>query len=196
MTPSGPRDYFRVTLRNQSAQFTPQLAAFDAQRALIEGVSSHTGAGGDLTHTFPASPANRHIVNVFPYGSTGGSYTLLVEPMRAFDDYEPNDTIQLPREIPSGRLIDANIMDAQDKDYFKFRARSSTTVITAENRSENLQIQLATFDADRAPAGSLSTGAGPAANVRHELQTVPGGMYILQVWPYGSGAGKYAISIQ
>jgi tetratricopeptide (TPR) repeat protein len=109
-TPSGPRDYIRVTLRNQSTHFYPQLAAFDAQRAPIGGVSSPTGAGGDLTHTFPASPASTHIVAAFPYGSAGGGYTLLVEPMRAFDDYEPNDTIQSPLEVHPVILIFAYMM--------------------------------------------------------------------------------------
>jgi hypothetical protein len=195
-TPAGPRDYIRVTLKNRSPHFYPQLAAYDAQRAKINGVSTPTGHGGDLTHTFPATPASKHIVSAYPYGDAGGAYTLLVEPVRAFDDYEPNDTIQAPREIPSGQVIEANIMDEWDKDYYKFRARSAVTVITVDNRSEDLQIRLATFDSDRAPVGSHSTGAGPSANLRHEIQTVPGGVYILQAWPYGSGAGKYAISIQ
>jgi hypothetical protein len=196
MTPSGPRDYIRVTLRNQSPEFHPQLAAYNPDRAPIPGVSSATGAGSDLTYTFPSTPASRHIVRAYPWGDPGGSYTLLIEPMRAYDDYEPNDTIQTPREIASGRAIEANIMDASDEDYYTFRARSSKTVIRAENRSEHLHLQLATFDSDRAPAGTPSSGAAAAANARHEVETVPGRQYILRVYPYGSGAGKYAIHIE
>ena len=190
--PSGPRDHLRVRLENRSQSLALALAVKDADKAPIGGLSGAQAA--NITYEFPATPSATHYLQVGTDNHQGGAYTLIVEPTHSFDAFEPNDTILTAKDIPTGREIEANIMDDQDRDFYRFRARGDKTVIVVENRSPTLAIELAVSDADKAPIGGRYGSA--AANVRYEFDSKPGSTYYLQVLPYEHQGGKYAVTIQ
>jgi hypothetical protein len=190
--PSGPRDHLRVRLQNRSTSLGLALAVMDAAKAPIGDATS--AAAADITYEFPAISGATHYLRVSPYYSGGGTYTLIVEPTHSFDAYEPNDTILTAKDISVGTQVEANIMDGQDTDFYRFRAQRAKTVVIIENRSTTLGIGLAVTDGDKAPVGE-QTGS-VAANVRYEFESKPGSMYHLQVSPYYSESGKYALTIQ
>jgi hypothetical protein len=191
--PSGPRDHLRIHLQNRSAGLGLFLAVKDADKAPI---GEKTGAvAADITYEFPATPSATHYMEVSPYYSGGGAYSLIVEPTRSFDSYEPNDTILTAKDIPTERRIEANIMDQSDTDFYRFRTNGAKTVIAVDNQSSTLGISLAVFDENKAPVGGGSNGS-VAANVRFEFGSAPGGTYYLQISPYYSQGGKYAFTIR
>lgn len=191
-TPAGPRDYMRVTLRNRSTTLGTYVGARDAAKAPIGETSG--AAGADVTYLFPSTPNSEHYIEVKPHYSGGGAYSLTVEPTRSFDEWEANDTILTAREIEAGGTIEANIMDAQDQDFYKFRARAAKTSITVDNRSGTLGVRVAASDGDKAPIGEAAGSAG--ANVRYEFETKPGDTYHLQIAPNYSGGGAYALTVK
>jgi hypothetical protein len=190
--PSGPRDHLRVRLENRSPSMALALAVKDADKAPIGGVSGAQTA--NITYEFPATPSATHYLQVSTDNHQGGAYTLIVEPTHGFDTFEPNDTILTAKDVPTGREIEANIMDDQDTDFYRFRARGDKTAIVVENRSPKLAIELAVTDADKAPVGGRSGSA--AANVRYEFDSKPGSMYYLQLSTSNHEGGKYAVTIQ
>ncbi len=190
--PAGPRDILRVRLRNRSTTLAPGVNVMNADKAPVGGTSG--AAAADVAYEFPATPGAVHYVRVAPNFSGGGAYTLTVEPTHSFDSYEPNDTILTAKDISGGGPFEANIMDGNDTDFYRFRARAVKTTIVIENRSTTLGIWLAVTNADKAPVGSTS---GPvAANVRYTFDSTPGSAFQLQISPYFSGGGKYAFTIQ
>ncbi len=142
----------------------------------------------------PATPGAIYYLQLSPYYSGGGAYTLKVEPTHSFDAYEPNDTILTARDISVGKAIEANIMDGLDTDFYRFRALGTKTTIVVENKSTTLGIALVVTNADKAPLGGQN---GPvAANVHYQFDSTPGSTYQVQISPYYSGGGKYALTIQ
>ena len=85
-------------------------------------------------------------------------------------------------------------MDGLDTDFYRFRARGAKTTIIVENKSTTLGIALAVTNADKAPFGGQNGSV--AANVRYQFESTPGSTYQVQISPYYSGGGKYALTIQ
>src|SRR5579871_1140640 len=190
--PSGPRDLLRVRLQNPSSSLGFSLAVKDVSKAPIGQASG--AAAADITYEFADVPGATYYLQVSPYYTGGGAYSLIVEPTHSFDAYEPNDTILTAKDIPTGSPIEANIMDERDTDFYRFRARGAKTTIEVENRSTTLGIALAVTDADKAPIGGQTGSA--AANVRYEFASTPGSVYQVQISPYYSQGGKYALTIR
>ena len=190
--PSGPRDILHVHLQNRSTSLGLALAVKDAAKSPIGGING--AAGADVNYELPATPGAIYYLQLSPWYSGGGTYTLRVEPTHSFDAYEPNDTILTARDISVGNAIEANIMDNLDTDFYRFRARGAKTTIVVENKSTTLGIALAVTNSDKAPVGGQNGAV--AANVRHQFDSMPGSTYQVQISPYYSGGGKYALTIQ
>ena len=191
-SPSGPRDILRVHLQNRSTSLGLGLAVKDTAKSPIGGTNG--APGGDVNYDLPVNPGVIYYLQLSPYYSGGGAYTLRVEPTHSFDAYEPNDTILTARDISVGNAIEANIMDGLDTDFYRFHARGAKTTIVVENKSTTLAIGLGVTNADKAPIGGQN---GPvAANSRFQFDSAPGSTYQVQISPYFSGGGKYALTIQ
>ena len=190
--PSGPRDHLRVRLQNRSTSLGLAVGVSNSDKSPVGGANGAQAA--DITYEFPATPGAIHYLQVSPYYSGGGAYTLIVEPTHSFDKFEPNDTILTAKDASTGVLIEANIMDGNDTDFYRFHASGAKTVIVVENRSTTLGIGLAVTDADKAPVGSANGAV--AANVRYEFNSKPGNTYHLQISPYYSQSGNYAFTIR
>ncbi len=191
--PNGPRDILRVHLQNRSTSLGLSLLVKDAAKAPNGGING--AAAADVNYEFPATPGAIYYLQLTPYYTGGGAYTLRVEPTHSFDAFEPNDTILTARDISTGSAIEANIMDGADTDFYRFHARGAKTTIFVENKSTTLGISMAVTNADKAPVGSGANGP-VAANVHYQFESTPGATYQVQISPYYSGGGKYALTIQ
>jgi hypothetical protein len=192
VSPDGPRDYMRLQLTNQSTTLHPQVTTFDAQKSRINGMSKSDAADIDLL--FSVLPSQTNYVQVSPFYSGGGTYSLKIEPAKAFDELEPNDMITEAKPVSAGQTFELNILDEKDADYFSFQAKSEKVVISVQNRSTTLHPLLVIFDAQKSKIDQRQSPE--AADLQYELNTSAGATHYLQVSPFYSAGGKYALTIQ
>ncbi len=101
------------------------------------------------------------------------------------DEFEPNNTWQEAFPVPQNETLNANIIDENDEDFYKFTTDHSNKtydIVSFEftNVGEEMRICIEILDENgQSLANDLSGTAG--ANWTYEL-TCPGGMYILKVF--------------
>jgi hypothetical protein len=126
-----------------------------------------------------------------------GHYTISMKAMRAFDTYEPNDQIFSAPKIATGQPIEANIMDAQDTDYYSFVGpRTGTVTIEIQNRSTTLIPAITTFGTDTRQSGFGPDVSKPGSNLRHTIHVEENQTYYVQVWSHNDTAGDYTLKIE
>ena len=131
------------------------------------------------------------------YGSSAGAYTLLVRPLKAFDNYEPNDDIYHAPRITLGTTIMAGIMDADDTDYYSFVSpRTGTVSVRITNRSTTLIPALSTFDPDMRSSGFGPDVRTPGGDLRHTMEVQQNQIYFIQVWSQANTAGNYSLLVE
>src|SRR5262245_5561737 len=182
ISPDGPRDYMRLRLTNESTTLHPQVTVFDSQKSRINGMSKSDAADIDLL--FGVMPAQTTYVQVSPFYSGGGAYSLKIEPAKAFDELEPNDMITEAKPIATGQTFELNILDEKDADYFSFQAKSEKVLISVQNKSTTLHPLLVIFDAQKSKIDQRQ--AAEAADLRYELNASAGATYYIQISPYYS----------
>ena len=192
VSPDGPRDYLRLRLTNQSTTLHPQVTIFDGEKSRLNGISKSDAA--DLELLFGVMPSQTTYVQVSPFYSGGGSYSLKVEPAKAFDEFEPNDMITNAKPISTDKSFDLNILDEKDADYFSFQAKSEKVLILVQNQSTTLHPMLVIFDSQKSKIDQRQ--AAEAADLRYELNASVGTTYYIQVSPNYSTGGKYGLTIQ
>jgi len=192
ISPEGPRDYMRLQLTNESTTLHPQVTIFDGQKSRLNGISKSDAA--DIELLFGVMPSQTTYVQVSPFYSGGGTYSLKIEPAKAFDELEPNDMITEAKSIPTGKAVELNLLDERDVDYFSFQAQSSKVVISLQNRSTTLHPLLALFDAQKSKLDQRQSS--DAADLQYELNASAGATYYIQISPFYSTGGKYALTIQ
>jgi len=131
------------------------------------------------------------------YGDTAGLYVLKVTPRKAFDQYEPNDEIYNSRPIRIGAIVDANIMDKGDTDYYSFETeRAGKVRVSIENRSATLIPALSTFTPDQRSSGFGPDVRTPGANLEHSFNVQANQKYYIQVWSQANTAGEYTLKLR
>ena len=85
------RDRAVVRLQNESTTLRPNLKIFNADRSLIADPYD-TSPGASVQHELTLTPGQPIYVQVLPY-NTIGKYKISVTPQRAYDAFEPNDTL-------------------------------------------------------------------------------------------------------
>ena len=196
-TPPAPRDQLRITIEPHSPELSPALRIFDSERRLTSMTADVKASGNTLTYLFAPPPNTTFYLQVSASGNSSGNYTLKVMPLRAFDNYEPNDDIFNARRIEVGRTIEANIMDPEDTDYFSFVAAHTGPVhITIHNRSTTLIPALTTYSPEMRNIGFGPDIRTPGAHLRHSFDVVESQMYYLQVWSENNTAGEYSLTIE
>lgn len=149
-TPQGPRDIYLISLDNNSTGLIPLLAVFDSNRHQVG--SSNVYLREALAHiecSFPAEGGATYYVRVSTLNDPGG-YSLVVAAGKRYDSYEPNEDFQQAKPIPVGATIDANVMDASDKDFYVIKSGSGGQVTARlENASTSLFPFIAIFDVNR-----------------------------------------------
>jgi hypothetical protein len=196
VSPPAPRDVLAIRIWNVSADLIPGLRVYNTNNQMIANAKAELGPGSPLTQYLSSAPNSTFYLQVSGLRSTAGAYELTVQAMRAFDAYESNDGIFSARRIVPGSPIEANIMDAEDTDYYEFTApRSGLLSIQIENRSTTLIPALATFSPDRRNTGFGPDLRTPGTSLSHRIDVEQNQTYFIQVWSQGSSAGAYRLTV-
>ncbi|HEY1336670.1 MAG TPA: hypothetical protein VGF59_04135 [Bryobacteraceae bacterium] len=194
--PPAPRDLLAIRIANHSATLTPALRFFDAEMRFLSAARPVRQAGDSLTHYLAPPPNSTIYLNIYGLGGAGGAYSVTVDALKAYDSYEPNDEIFNSRRIDTGRAIEANIMDAQDTDFFSFVSpRTGAVKIEITNRSSTLIPALTTFTPDMRNSGFGPDIRTPGASLHHTMLVEEGQTYFVQVWSQANTAGEYTLLI-
>jgi hypothetical protein len=196
-TPPPPRDVIAIEIATHSKTLAPVLKIFDEERRLTNWGKFVREAGSNLRQTIAPPPNTTLYLQVSGYGGSAGAYTLLVRPLKAFDNYEPNDDIYHAPRITLGTTILAGIMDADDTDYYSFVSpRTGTVSILITNRSATLIPALSTFYPDMRSSGFGPDVRTPVSHLRHTLEVQENQIYFLQVWSLANTSGDYSLLVE
>ncbi|ANX03131.1 hypothetical protein [Immundisolibacter cernigliae] len=190
------RERVIVRLENRSDTLRPYVKVFGPDKAALQEAYSGT-AGADTELAFTAEPGKLYYVEVNPYG-TSGNYTLSALPQAAYDRFEPNDDPirDTPSAITVGESIDANILDEQDKDWYRLAAAPGESLrITLENRSTTLRPHVVVYNAQRSQIKEGYDGT-VGASLDFSVDTTADLTYYLEVKPFSSGSGSYRLTVQ
>jgi hypothetical protein len=196
ITPPAPRDLLTIEVENHSIKFSPRLRVYDSVLRL-QGWGEKSGRAGDSIEVWggPASNSSLYIA-VAAEDSSAGQYVVTVKAQKAFDAYEPNDDIMSSRRITTGEEIHANIMDAEDTDFFSFASpRKGTVTIEIRNDSATLIPAVTTFNPDRRNQGFGPELRRPGLGLHHTIEVEKDQIYYLQVWSQAASAGAYTLRI-
>ncbi len=196
-TPPPPRDLFAIQIANHSTTLAPVLKVFDEERGITDWGKMVREPGANLRQIVALPPNTTFYLQVSGYGSTAGAYTLLFQPLNAFDTYEPNDDIYHAPRIALGTTIVAGIMDSNDTDYYSFVSpRTGTVSVLITNRSTTLIPALSTFDPDMRSSGFGPDVRTPGKNLRHTMEVQQSQIYFIQVWSQANTAGDYSLIVE
>ena len=189
--PLKQRDVAVVRLENKSSTLKPDFKIFNADRSQLS--ESYDGTAGASTETkLTLEPGQTFYIEVLNYGTTG-KYTLSVTPQNAFDSHEPNDDALTASAVAIGTVIDGNIMDDKDADWFKITGAAQKTIhVTLDNLSTTLKPDLKIYSATKSQTDEKYDGTA-GANLDFTIDVEPGKDFYLQVLPYGS-TGKYRLT--
>ena len=195
VVPPAPRDRLELALHNRSQNLKPSLQIYDDTGAVVVG-SVVKGMGESAAYVFGPVPGTKVYLEVSGDKETTGAYSLLVKPLKSFDRYEPNDDMANAKPVPVTDRIRANIMDAEDTDFYSFVGRRTGSVsIELQAHSKSLIPALTTFTSDW-----RSTGVPPIADstgrIRYSMAVEEKHTYYVEVRPLGSTAGEYSLTIQ
>jgi hypothetical protein len=195
--PPVPRDILRVEIGRRSATLAPRIAIYDdiGRPAGQSAESSEPGASLNLL----ISPKPNTTVYVEVRGTRGsiGAYGLKVTATRSFDRFEPNDDIASARPIEVGQTIDANIMTAEDTDFYSFVAdRTGQLEVTVQGQSRTLIPALTTFGPDQEAIQYAVDSLEPGAKVVRPIMVMEHEVYYLQVWGQAKSSGPYTLVVK
>jgi hypothetical protein len=192
--PGDKRDIIDLSLENGSASLQPIITMYNQDKT-ADWPQKNTTGGGDVTYQFVAQPGSRYYVAVSS-NSGFGKYRLTIKPRQAYDRYEPNDDILSASAIEIGQTtIEANIMDKDDVDYFRFETESQTKLaVVLENRSATLAPIITIYNPDKSadwPRKNTTKGG----DVSYQFEAKPNSRYYVAV-SAEAGYGKYALTVR
>lgn len=196
VTPAAPRDLLTIELANHSIEFSPRLHVYDENLRLLSWGEKNAHAGDSITVVGGPIPNSSLYISISAAENRSGVYVLKVKPQKAFDKYEPNDDIMSSRRIPIGEAVQANIMDADDTDFYSFQSpRKGTVTVEIRNESETLIPGVTTFNTDRRNMGFGPEMRKPGASLHHTIDVDKDRIYYIQVWSQAGSAGAYTLRV-
>jgi hypothetical protein len=173
----------------------PQIGFYDGSKQDYPGGGYSDTRGADLESFLTGAPGAAFYIRVSSRGGTSGTYALLVKPLRRFDSFEPNDTIQQPAAIALGKTIDANIMDASDVDYYQLQSSGDTLSVHLKNTSSSLAPQITIFDGKKNEHESNYSDT-PGADVDLQAKVTARDTCYVKISPRGGTAGAYSLTVK
>ena len=197
ITPRPPRDRISISVVNQSSTFIPRLRIYDQNENLVTGLKEASGAGGSVRFDFSPPPNTLYYVQVDGVSATSGAYAISVSALHAYDVYEPNDTILTATRIVPGQSIEANIMDADDTDFYSFASPTAGTVnIDLVPHSDTLLIGLGMFAPDLHNLGFAPDPKSPGDAIHQQMQVEANQRYYVQVFSKNDTTGPYSLVVR
>ena len=186
------RDLAVVRLENESTTLRPYVKIFNADRSQVAEAFDGS-AGASVQHVLPLTPGQPIYVQVLPY-NTIGKYRISVTPQKAYDTFEPNDTLLTPAAAKVGTDIDAGVMDNKDPDFYRFSGAPARMVkVTFENLSTTLRPYLRVYDGNKSMILERFDGT-PGANLNFDVDLKQSRDFYIAVNPY-STSGKYRLRV-
>jgi hypothetical protein len=195
IAPPAPRDLVSIEVTNHSAAFRPRVHVYDDQFRVLSWQET-SDAAGSLRVVGGPSPNAVVYVSITSDDGKPGQYLLTVTPTRAFDRFEPNNTIVEARRITIGEEVPANVMDTSDVDFYAFTSpRKGKITVEIRNRSNTLKPVLGVYDNDRRNIALVQNPEKPDGNLRHIIDAEKDQVYYLQVSSQGGSAGAYTLRV-
>jgi tetratricopeptide (TPR) repeat protein len=192
-TPRPPRDRISIAVIARSVTLTPRLRAYDETGKMVTGLKEGARPGDSVRFDFSPPPNSLYYVQVDGASGSSGAYTLAVNALKAYDVYEPNDTILTATRIVLGQTIDANIMDADDTDFFSFLSPVAAAVnIDLVSGNSTLVLGLTTFAPDLRNLGFAPDPEGPGGSIHYAMQLEANQLYYVQVFSRTDTTGPYS----
>jgi hypothetical protein len=120
-----------------------------------------------------------------------------VTPQKAHDAFEPNDDILSPAAVKVGTDIVANVMDKEDRDWYRVSGATKTSLrVIFENLSTTLKPDVKVYDGNKSQlVDKYDTTAGANLNFTVDIRELRD--FYVEVAPFGSGGtGKYRLRIE
>ena len=196
ISPAAPRDLLLIELANHSIEFAPRLHVYDETLRLLSWGEKSARAGESIRIMGGPPPNTPLYIAISATETHGGLYVLTVKPLKVYDPYEPNDDIMSSRRISMGEEVHANIMDADDTDFYSFQSpRRGTVTIEIRNESTTLIPGITTFNADRRNMGFGPEIRQPGQGLHHTIDVDKDRIYYIQVWSQAASAGSYTLRV-
>jgi len=196
-TSAGPRDYYQATVENGGVTLEPHILVYDGNRAKLRECSSSYQALAHLDCPFPAQPESNYYVEVSGESGTTGPYGLLVKPLKLYDKFEPNDDFTQAKPISFGDTIEANIMDANDTDFYLVKvSKAGQLTATVVNDGATLEPHLWVYDGNRAKLRECSSSYQALARLDCPFPAQPGSDYYVQVSSESGTSGNYKLTVR
>src|ERR1017187_6835488 len=196
-TPRPPRDRISIAVISRSVTLTPRLRVYDESGKLVTGLKEGARPGDSVRYDFSPPPNRLYYVQVDGVSGSSGDYTLTVSALKAYDVYEPNDAILAAARIALGQTVDANIMDADDTDFFSFLSPVAASVnIDVASHNSTLVLGLSTFAPDLRSLGFAPGPEGPGGSIHHVMQLEANQVYFVQVFSRNDTAGPYSLVVR
>lgn len=199
-TPSPPRDIYAIRVGNLSTALKLQVRLWgeDKQHLWANASYGHeVNSGQDVRHGFSARPDTTYYLSVASL-SGEGPYQLSISPQKAFDAFEPNDTILQAADAGRGKVIEANLMDDSDRDFYRITGNGGSLAVSLSNRSTGLRPRLQLWRGDKSHIWS-NASYGHEVTAGQDLETTfsadPAGDYYVSVSSLG-GSGGYSMEIR
>lgn len=191
---SNLRDLVKAHLENLSTTFVPDIYVYDSNKSqMIEKFDGTPGA--NLEFSFDAEPGKDYYIKVIPSYGSSGKYNLSLNLEKAYDKYEPNDTISSPKLITFGEPIEANILSENDVDFYKFSGITGKVInVRLENRSASLTPDIRVYNSNKSLILEKFDGT-PGANLDFSFDTETAKDYYIRVNPYYGSSGEYTLTI-
>ena len=194
--PRPPRDRVAIEVLCKSPTLTPHLLLYDSNGQTVVAVRQASSPGSNVRFDF-APPANSSFyVQISGVGASYGAYTLSVSSLKAYDVYEPNDDILNPTRISLGQAVEANVMDADDTDFYSF-ASSSAGQVTVDivGHAPDIELRLTTFAQDLHNTG-FGPDVEPGKPIHYAFPVEANRNYFLQVWTKSNTSGPYSMIVR
>ena len=196
-TPPKYRDWIRVELENRSTTLEPRIELFNAEKVSV-GSRRQTTVGANIAYSFVAAPESTFTFRISNYyGENVGAYLVRVLAVKAYDDFEPNDTVLTAASITADQEVKASIMDGRDLDYFKVKAgdNAKQMVVELSNRSTTLRPQIVFYDSNKTQVHQVRNTTG-GADLSATINVTPGKANYIRVGDYyGEAAGDYTLKV-
>jgi hypothetical protein len=196
-TPPDHRDWFRIELKNLSTTLEPNIELLDSEKTSVGSVRNTT-AGGDVAYQFVAPPSTTYSFRVSSYyGAATGVYVVTATPEKAYDTFEPNETVLTATRMKETVPVKAKIMDKYDVDFFvvdAIVAGERKLKLSIANNSPTLHPAVQLFDASKTEITSTrNTTAG--GDLVLEFKSTPGPVYVRISDYYQTDAGNYTLTV-
>ena len=203
--PPAPRDVVSIELINHDYKFAPRLDVYDGDQRVLDWGRKTAEPGNSLTMYGSAAPNSTLYLAVSASDGSSGKYVLSIKPMKAYDEYEPNDDIFhahkiQPRTTQNDMLeytpIKANIMDRDDTDFYSILApRTGKLTVEVHNDSVTLIPAVQLYGPDMRSIGFGPTLKNPGESLETTMDVEKGQTYYIQLWSQASTSGSYSLTV-